>query len=534
MLDFPRWKVISIYLLMIVGVIMAVPSFVPEKQVEAWPSFVPKERINLGLDLAGGSHIMLEADVAELKKTHLETMEKSVRTTMRGERGANNAIDIGEVTRDGDKLTFVVRDQSQIDAAREKLNALTQGAGMTGQRDWDIAVVDSNRFVLTPTTAGIETATKNAMEVATEVIRKRIDELGTREPTIIQDGVSRIVVQVPGLQDPKALKELLGQTAKLEFRMVNDGADPAEVAKGNAPIGSEIVPSLEGRGPEVLNRQVIISGEQLIDAQPGFDQQTNRPVVNIKFDSQGANTFARVTQQNVGKRFAMVLDGKVLSAPSINEPILGGQAQISGNFTTESATALAISLRSGALPVKLTVMEESTVSPDLGADSIRKGVIAAVIATTAVLVLMLVCYGRFGVYANIALVFNIIFILAIMALFNATLTLPGIAGFVLTIGAAVDANVLINERIREELKRGRKPVSAIEHGYKEASRAIFDANITNVIAAALMFGFGSGPVKGFAVVLTIGIATSVFTAVTMTRMFVAQWVRKARPTTLNI
>lgn len=534
MLDFPRWKVISIYLLMIIGVVMAIPTFVPEKQVEAWPSFVPKERVNLGLDLAGGSHIMLEADIAELKKNHLDTMEKSIRTAMRGDRGANNAIEIGDISREGDKLSFVVRDQSQLDEVRERLNSLTQGAGMTGQRDWDIAVVDSNRVVLTPTQAGIDNAVKNAMETARDVLDKRINSLGTREPTIIQDGPSRIVVQVPGLQDPKALKELLGQTAKLEFRMVNDSADPTEVAKGNAPIGSEIVPSLEGQGFEVLNRQVIISGEQLIDAQPGFDQQNNRPVVNIRFDAQGANTFARVTQQNVGKRFAMVLDGKVLSAPSINEPILGGQAQISGNFTTESANALAISLRSGALPVKLTVMEESTVSPDLGADSIRKGVLASVIATVAVLVLMLVCYGRFGMYANIALVFNIIFILAIMALFNATLTLPGIAGFVLTVGAAVDANVLINERIREELKRGRKPVSAIEHGYKEASRAIFDANITNVIAAALMFFIGQGPIKGFAVVLTIGIATSVFTAVTMTRMFVAQWVRKARPTELNI
>lgn len=534
MLDFPRWKIISIYALIVLGVIFAIPSFVPEKQVEAWPAFVPKERINLGLDLAGGSHIMLEADVAELRKNHLETMEKSVRTTMRGDRGANNAIEIGDVTRDGEKLTFVVRDQTKLDAARERLNSMTQGAGMTGQRDWDIAVVDSNRFVLTPTSAGITAATATAMETATDVLRKRIDSLGTREPTIIQDGQSRIVVQVPGLQDPQALKDLLGQTAKLEFRMVADNVDPAAIAKGNAPLGTEIVPSLEGTGTEVLNRQVIISGEQLIDARPGFDQQGGRPVVDITFDAQGANTFARVTQQNVGKRFAMVLDGKVLSAPSINEPILGGRAQISGNFTTESANNLAISLRSGSLPVKLTVMEESTVSPDLGADSIRKGVLAAVVATVAVLIFMIAVYGRFGIYANIALIINIIFILAIMALFNATLTLPGIAGFVLTIGAAVDANVLINERIREELKRGRKPISAIEHGYSEASRAIFDANITNVIAAALMFFIGQGPIKGFAVVLTIGIVTSVFTAVVMTRMFVAQWVRRARPTELNI
>jgi preprotein translocase subunit SecD len=284
----------------------------------------------------------------------------------------------------------------------------------------------------------------------------------------------------------------------------------------------------------VLKRQVMISGDQLINAQQQFDQQSGQPVVSISFDSGGANTFARVTTQSVGKRFAMVLDGKVLSAPSINEPILGGNAQISGSFNVDSANGLAIALRSGALPVKMQIVEERTVTPELGADSIRKGVLAGIIATTAVLLFMIIVYGRFGVYANIALIFNIFLIIATMAAFNATLTLPGIAGFVLTIGAAVDANVLINERIREELKRGRKIIDAVDTGYKEASRAIFDANITNVIAAALMFFFGSGPIKGFAVVLTIGIVTSVFTAVTVTRMFVAHWLRRNRPTTINI
>jgi preprotein translocase subunit SecD len=278
----------------------------------------------------------------------------------------------------------------------------------------------------------------------------------------------------------------------------------------------------------------MINGEQLIDAQQSFDPQSNLPVVTIRFDSGGSATFARVTSQNVGKRFAMVLDGQVLSAPSINEPILGGSAQISGSFSVASANALAISLRSGALPVKMTVVEERTVSPELGADSIEKGVIAGIIATVSVLALMLVVYGRFGVYANIALIFNVFLIIATMAAFNATLTLPGIAGFVLTIGAAVDANVLINERIREELKRGRRPFQAVELGYTEASRAIFDANVTNVIAAALMFWFGSGPIKGFAVVLTIGIVTSVFTAVTVTRMFAAHWLRTKRPAAIHL
>jgi preprotein translocase subunit SecD len=314
---------------------------------------------------------------------------------------------------------------------------------------------------------------------------------------------------------------------------VTDNFDPAEAAQGRAPVGSMIAPNVSGQGFEVVSRQVMISGDQLENASQSFDQQ-GRAVVSIQFNGPGAAIFSRVTRDNVHKRFAMLIDGKVLSAPSINEPINGGQAQISGNFTVESANQLAIALRSGALPVKLSVVEERTVGPDLGKESIQKGAIAAAVATLIILVLMLVVYGRLGVYADIALVLNIFMILGTMALLGSTLTLPGIAGFVLTIGAAVDANVLINERIREELHRGRKVVTAIELGYQEASRAIFDANITNVIAAALMFVFGTGPIKGFAVVLTIGIVTSVFTAVTVTRMMVALWVRRARPTSLML
>jgi preprotein translocase subunit SecD len=434
------------------------------------------------------------------------------------------------------QLSFMVREPSQVDAAVERIRPLTQGAGLTGQRDFTVEVRDGSTIVVTPTEAGIASSIESAMEVATEVIRKRIDEMGTREPTIIRQGGNRIVVQVPGLQDPQALKDLLGQTAKLEFKLVDASASPADVARGIAPIGSELVPypdNPQGSPVIAVKRQVMVSGDELTDARQEFDPQTNAPVVSIRFNSSGANKFARATQQNVNKPFAMLLDGKVLSAPNINEPILGGSAQISGNFTVESANQLAISLRSGKLPVKLTVVEERTVGPDLGADSIRKGVLACLVATGAVLIIMIVAYGRFGVYANIALTLNIVLIIGIMAMFNATLTLPGIAGFVLTIGAAVDANVLINERIREEQRRGRNIIQTIENGYKEAQRAIFDANITNVIAAALMFYFGSGPIKGFAVVLTIGIVTSVFTAVTVSRLFVSSWLR-TRPTVLHI
>jgi preprotein translocase subunit SecD len=433
----------------------------------------------------------------------------------------------------------MVENPAQIDKAREAVLPLTRGVGMSGQRDWDINVLDGNRVVLTPTQAGVDADVSRAMDTATEVVRKRIDALGTREPTIIRQGAQRIVVQVPGLKDPEALKSLLGQTAKLEFKLVDSTASPTDIAQGIVPPGSEIVACTDARAcggvaSIAVRRLGGIKGDQLTDARQSNNSQTNEPIVNITFNSEGGGKFARLTTENVGKPFAIILDNKVISAPRINEPILGGSAQISGSFTTESANQLAISLRSGALPVDLKVVEERTVGPDLGADSIKKGGIAMLVGTVALMTFILVTYGRFGVYACSALVVNVLMILGIMAIANTTLTLPGIAGFVLTIGAAVDANVLINERIREERHRGRRVVQAVEMGYKEASRAIFDANITNVIAAALMFFFGSGPVKGFAVVLVIGIITSVFTAVTMTRMWVANWLRRARPSEIAL
>ncbi len=534
MLDFPRWKVISISLLLAFGVMMSLPSLIGESGQKYWPSFLPNETINLGLDLQGGSHILLEADPADVANMRLETMEESVRAEM---RRATPRIGIGDISRRDGKLSFMVRDSTQVDAAREVILPLTSGAGLTGQRDWDIEVRDDTRFVLTPTAAGLENAVTNAMDTATDVIRRRIDEMGTREPTIIRQGDTRIVVQVPGLDDPEALKALLGQTAKLEFKLVDFEADPNAVAAGRPPVGSQIFPypdNPSGLPNIAVKRLGGISGDKLTDAGQGFDQQTNEAVVNITFDSEGGSKFARLTQNNVGRPFAIILDGQVLSAPNINEPILGGSAQISGSFTVESANQLAIALRSGALPVELKIVEERTVGPDLGKDSIDKGMIAAIIATVAVLSFMVVTYGRFGVYANIALTLNLFIIVGVMAMFNATLTLPGIAGFVLTVGSAVDANVLINERIREERRRGRRVIQAIEVGYKEASRAIFDANITNIIAGVLLFMFGSGPVKGFAVVLMIGIASSVFTAVVVTRMLVVLWVRRARPQELVI
>ncbi len=543
MLDFPRWKVLTISAFLAVMVLLAVPSFVPKNVRETWPSWIPKPAINLGLDLAGGSYLLLEAETKDVAQSRLEQMREQVRSEMR----RDPRIEIGDISVQGGKLSFMVRDSSKVDAAREKLLPLTSGVGTTGQRDWDIAVIDSSRFVLTPTTAGVNQAIETAMNDAREVVDRRINALGTLEPTIVRQGTDRIVVQVPGLQDPEALKALLGKTARLEFKLVDITASSAQIATGTAPIGSEIMPypsappglpyvaypTKEGEQPRIaLKRQTIVGGDQLIDARQEFDQN-QQVVVGFTFDSNGGRRFAQTTRENTNKPFAIIVDGSVISAPNINEPILGGRGQISGGFTVESANQLAIALRSGKMPVKLDVIEESTISPELGADSIEAGIIAGSVGTAAIVVLMLLAYFRFGVYANIALFVNVVMIIGVMALFNATLTLPGIAGFVLTIGAAVDANVLINERIREEVRRGRSNNAAIEFGYKEASRAIFDANITNVIAAAIMFVFGAGPVRGFAVVLTIGIITSVFTAVTFTRLMVSNWL-KTRPKELVI
>ena len=533
MLDFPRWKQVWFWFLTLAAAAAAMPSLFSLANAH-WPDALPNPVINLGLDLAGGSHILLEADPGQVTRQRLETMEESVRTKM---KQASPAIRVGDIsTRDG-KLSFMLDDPTKVDAARELILPLTSGAGLTGQRDWDIRVEDGSRIVLTPTKAGIELAVTQAMDTATEVVRKRIDALGTREPTIIRQGADRIVVQVPGLKDPQALKNLLGQTAKLEFKLVDTTASPTDIALGIAPPGSQIVPYAnveKGVAAIAVKRLGGIKGDQLTNAQQTNDQRTNEPVVSITFDQQGGAKFAKLTTENVNRPFAIILDGKVLSAPNINEPIIGGSAQISGSFTVESANSLAISLRSGALPVDLRVIEERSVGPDLGADSIRKGMIAMLVGTIALMTFIVVTYGRFGVYACVALVFNVLMILGVMAVIGTTLTLPGIAGFVLTIGAAVDANVLINERIREERARGRRVAQSLEMGYKEASRAIFDANITNIIAAVLMFMFGTGPIKGFAVVLIIGIATSVFTAVSLTRMWVAGWLRKARPADLTI
>jgi preprotein translocase subunit SecD len=529
MLHFPRWKVWSITLTCLIAILMAVPSMMSEERRNwLFPSWAAAIHINLGLDLAGGSHLLLEAETGDLARQRLETMEDVIRREMR-----TAGIRIENLSTQNGQLSFRVSDPNQLAEARNIANRQTQPVGFGAQPDWNVTSGDG-QVVMRPTQAGLDNAVTSAMEVARDVIDRRINALGTLEPTIIRQGENRIVVQVPGMQDPEALKRLIGRTARLEFRMVDQTATPEMLQQGRAPIGSVILPTSDGQRIAV-QRRAIISGDQIADARQDYDQQDGTPNVVLSFDNTGGRRFARITQENVGRPFAIILDGTVLSYPVIREPILGGQATISGGgFTVQTANELAVSLRSGRLPVELHVIEERTVGPDLGADSIRLGIIASIIATLVVIAFMLVTYGRFGAYTTIGLVINALMILGVMAFFNATLTLPGIAGFVLTIGAAVDANVLINERIREEQRRGKGLIDALESGYREAQTAIFDANITNTIAAVLMFYFGSGPIRGFAVVLMIGIVTSVFTAVNVTRMMVALWVRRARPKELHI
>ena len=527
MLEFPTWKKVMLWSIAILGMLAALPSIASLSNND-WPDQLPNPTVNLGLDLAGGSHILLEAEADQVAAKRLEDLEEGVRNAM---RRAEPRIRIGDVSTENGELSFFIDEASEIDRARAEIESLMNGTGPV--REWNLQVVDGQRFVLTPTQAGIDNAVDEAMEGALRTINIRIDELGTREPTVLRQGDTRIVVQVPGLQNPDELKALLGKTAKLEFKLVERQATDEEVQRGFV-AGGEVIPYADGPGGVVVQRLGGIDGDTLTGAVQTFDSQTNEPVVSITFNPDGGRRFATMTTRYTGRQFAIILDGEVISAPVMQEPIRNGQSQISGSFTVESANELAIQLRSGALPVDLSVVEERTVGPDLGADSIKQGLFAMGIGTLLVMVLMIVTYGRFGIYSTVALFINVLMLLGIMAALNATLTLPGIAGFVLTIGAAVDANVLINERIREERKRGRRVIAAVENGYKEASRAIYDANVTNFIAGVLLFQFGSGPIKGFAVVLVVGLFTSVFTAVPLTRMWVAGWLRKARPTDLNI
>jgi preprotein translocase subunit SecD len=504
-----------------------VPNFFPEKTVQSWPKWAQRH-IVLGLDLQGGSHILLEVDANAVRKEKVQALLDDVRRVLREAR-----IGYTGLTARGDGVEVKLREGADQQLALSKLRDLSQPLGgilgTTGQRSVDVADLGGGLIRLTVTEAAMTERIRSSVDQSIQIVERRVNELGTVEPSIQRQGLDRILVQVPGLGDPRRLIDLIGTTAKLTFRLVDQSMSPEQALQTRPPPESEILYGEKDHVPYLIEKRIMVSGEDLTDAQPGFDQRTGEPIVSFRFNTSGARRFAQVTQENVGRPFAIVLDNKVISAPVIREPILGGSGQISGSFTVQGANDLAILLRAGALPAPLTVIEQRTVGAGLGQDSIEKGKIASFAGSLLVVIFMLVTYGLFGLFANVAVAVNVAMIFGVLSLLNATLTLPGICGVVLTIGIAVDSNVLIYERIREELRGGRTAISAIDAGFSRALATILDSNITTFIAAAVLFFIGTGPVRGFAVTLGIGIVTTLFTAFTLTRLIVAWWVRWRRP-----
>jgi SecD/SecF fusion protein len=530
MLYFSPWKTVLIWLAVLFGVLFAIPNLFSATAVQSFPDFMPSKKMALGLDLQGGVHLQLKLDRTELVENRLESVRDETRRLLRAE-----GIGYTGLSGRGQLVTVRIRDEADIAAAKTALEPLTQtvSGGLLGGgvlTEVQLGEPQAGLFELNITDQGLDYRMTQAVAQTVEVIRGRIDQLGTTEPIIQRQGTDRVIVQVPGLDDPERLKDLIGTTARLTFQMVDATTPVQEAIDGRPPAGTEVLFSTDDPPiPYLLETREIVTGENLEDATAGFDQQTNEPVVNFRFDGTGAQRFGRATQENVGRPFAIVLDNQVISAPVIREPILGGSGQISGSFTVDGANDLAILLRAGALPLTPTFVEERTVGPSLGADSIAAGEIAGVIGAVLVVAFMFLVYGFLGLIANLALAVNIVLVVAVLSGLGATLTLPGIAGIVLTVGMAVDSNVLIFERIREERAGGRSVIQAIDAGFQRALSTIIDANVTTLIAAIILFYLGSGPIRGFAVTLAVGIVTTVFTAFVLTRWMIAFWVRRQKP-----
>ncbi len=518
MIQVPRWQLVIAVGAVIFALVYSAPNFF--SSADSW---LPGEPVRLGLDLQGGSHLLLRVNSDVVLAERLESVLDELRTRFRSAGIGYTGIGVRNQT-GGLTLTDPAQAAQAQDLAEEVDDTLV------------VTVDGSGMLTFALDSAAEEELRISALTQSQEVIRRRIDETGTNEPTIQRQGTDRILVQLPGVDDPERIKRLLGQTAKMNFRMVDESASPADALAGRVPPGSELLFEDDGSEqgtPIVVRRRIGVSGDNLVAAAPVIDQN-NQPVVTIRFDAAGARRFGDLTTENVGRRFAIVLDGRVISAPVIREPIPGGNAQISGNFTFDTASDLALLLRAGALPAPLVILEERTVGPSLGRDSIAAGTLAGQVALVLVVAYMIAVYGLFGVAADIALAVNILLLLAILSALGATLTLPGIAGIALTMGMAVDANVLIFERIREESRRGRSPVSAIDTGYRQALRAIIDANVTTLIAAVVLFQMGSGPIRGFAVTLAVGVFTTMFCSLLVSRLLVVGWLVRTRPKVLRI
>ena len=522
MVYFPKWKAILVIAICAAGFLFALPNVLSRATLDALPAWLPHKQVSLGLDLQGGSHLLLEVETDAVIRELLESLVDRVRGELREARIQYTGLGVQRRA-----VVVTIRDAGQVDEALQRLRDLSEEAV--------IEAGEAGRLELRFNDQVLRDREASAVQRSVEIIRRRIDETGVREPTIQPHGENRILVQLPGVEDPERMKDILGQTAKMTFHLVDPRATAAEAVVGKAPPGAMVLPAADGPDqPQmyVVSRRTVVSGESLIDAEPTF--QEGQPVVSFRFDTRGAMQFGEVTKANDGQFLAIVLDGKVISAPRIREPILGGSGVITGNFTTEQAQDLALLLRAGALPAPLTILEERTVGPGLGADSIAAGQVASAVGVALVALFMVVAYGLFGLFSVVALAVNLVLLIAVLSVLQATLTLPGIAGIVLTIGMAVDANVLIFERMREEVRAGRTPVSAVDAGFSRAFATIVDSNVTTLIAALLLYVFGSGPVRGFAVTLSIGIAISMFTAIMLTRLLVVTWLRRRRAQPLPV
>ncbi|MEX1179511.1 MAG: protein translocase subunit SecD [Cucumibacter sp.] len=517
----------------IAGALFTLPNLLSTQTLDALPGWLPKQQMVLGLDLQGGSHLLMQVNRQEIIDERIADLRRDARSILANERGIGNII-----TTNGMVLTIELTNPAQLEEARQALQPLTAGVatlllGIGSVQDVVLGTTADGKLTLTLTGEGITALMSTIVAQSIEVVRRRIDELGTTEPSIQRQGADRILVQVPGFEDSARLKDVISRTARMTFHLVHPTMTAAQARAQGLPTGTEIVPAAEG-GEELIFEESQVGGEDLQDAQASFDSQRSQWVVTFRFNTRGGITFGEITSQNVRRRFAIILDGTVITAPEILSPITGGSGQIQGSFTAESATDLAVLLRAGALPATLDIIEERSVGPSLGADSIKSGLLAGIVAAAAVILFMIAAYGLFGVFANVSLILNVVLLLAALSVLGATLTLPGIAGVVLTLGMAVDANVLIYERTREELASGRSILQAINVGFQRAWATIVDSNLTALIAAAVLFFMGSGPIQGFAVTLALGLVISMFTAYTVTLFIIGIWYRIRRPKKLKI
>lgn len=521
MMYFSRLKQALVLGVCVLGLLFSIPNLMP-----APASWLPWRTVHLGLDLRGGSYLLLQVDMDAVTRERLTSLTDTVRQTLiKAGIGYRGLAAQPEQRR----VSLRLRDLSQQSAAMADLQPLT--AADNGVHELDLAALPGGQITLTLSQAALTARALSAVTQSIEIVRRRIDGTGIVDPQITRQGQNRIVVQLPGVSDPNRIKHLIGETAHMTFHLVDSGYRPGTPV----PPGVELLPQQDQPGQTLAVRsRVEVDGASLTNASPQTDPQTGQWVVNFSFDQVGARRFAAVTRANVGQPFAIVLDGKVISAPVIREPITGGRGQISGNYTAQSATDLALLLRAGALPAPLNVIEERTVGPELGADSIRAGAISLGVGFLLVVAFMGTFYGLFGWFANIALVVNLVLMLAVLSLLQATLTLPGMAGILLTLGMAVDANILINERIREEVRAGRTPLNAMETGFRRAYTTVIDSNMTALLAHVMLFVFGTGPVRGFAVTITVGIVTTLFTATLFARLLMVRWYVAHKPATLPV